>query len=67
VVGHIHQPTMRSEAFAGRDIRYLNSGDWVEHLTALEFDGEAWRLHGRGDIAPQPVRRRTTIRAAVAA
>ncbi len=24
---------------------YLNSGDWVEQLTALEYEEGAWSLH----------------------
>jgi hypothetical protein len=24
---------------------YLNSGDWVENLTALEFDNGAWSIY----------------------
>jgi hypothetical protein len=25
-------------------IQYLNSGDWIENLTALEWTGEEWSL-----------------------
>ena len=32
-----------------RDVLYLNSGDWVEHLTALEFDG-TWSLYEYSEI-----------------
>ncbi len=44
VCGHIHQPEMRTIATDRGSILYLNSGDWIENLTALEFDGGAWRL-----------------------
>lgn len=46
VCGHVHAPgikLLRSDKHQ-KDVLYLNSGDWVEHLTALEFDGEAWTL-----------------------
>lgn len=46
ICGHIHQPQMREvEANNGKKITYLNSGDWVEHLTALEFTDGQWALY----------------------
>ena len=36
--GHIHQPSDRVVEVKGKKIHYLNSGDWVENLTALEFN-----------------------------
>jgi UDP-2,3-diacylglucosamine pyrophosphatase LpxH len=43
--GHIHQPTIRA-FHQGEDTSiYMNSGDWVEHLSALEYDGEAWSIY----------------------
>jgi hypothetical protein len=30
---------------------YLNSGDWVENLTALEYDAGGWRLYHHGTEA----------------
>lgn len=46
ICGHIHQPQIREvEATNGKRIKYLNSGDWVEHLTALEFSGGEWSLY----------------------
>ncbi len=46
VCGHIHQPVMRDirGAKGQADIRYLNSGDWVENLSALEYHTGAWHL-----------------------
>ena len=44
--GHIHRPQIREVTAAnGRKIHYLNSGDWIEHLTALEFNRGKWRLY----------------------
>ncbi len=46
ICGHIHQPQMREVTAAnGRTITYLNSGDWVEHLTSLEFSQGKWSLY----------------------
>jgi UDP-2,3-diacylglucosamine pyrophosphatase LpxH len=44
--GHIHRPQMREvTASNGHTVTYLNSGDWVEHLTALEFDRGKWSIY----------------------
>ncbi|MCK7559139.1 UDP-2,3-diacylglucosamine diphosphatase [Chitinophaga sedimenti] len=43
--GHIHQPVIKEMAFGGRKITYLNSGDWVESLTALEYTKGDWSLY----------------------
>jgi UDP-2,3-diacylglucosamine pyrophosphatase LpxH len=45
VCGHIHQPEMRTIATDKGEVVYLNSGDWVENLTALEFNDGAWRIY----------------------
>ncbi len=45
VCGHIHQPEMREIVNEHGKIMYLNSGDWIENLTALEYvDGE-WTIY----------------------
>jgi UDP-2,3-diacylglucosamine pyrophosphatase LpxH len=44
VCGHIHQPQIRQIETEGKKIIYMNSGDWVENLTALEFEAGKWRL-----------------------
>lgn len=44
VCGHIHQPEMRTIENENGKIIYLNSGDWIENLTSLEYcDGE-WKI-----------------------
>lgn len=46
VCGHIHRPQLREvQAPNGHTVTYLNSGDWVENLTALEFVDGKWSLH----------------------
>jgi UDP-2,3-diacylglucosamine pyrophosphatase LpxH len=46
ICGHIHQPQLREVTAAnGKKITYLNSGDWVEHLTALEFCNGQWSIY----------------------
>lgn len=43
--GHIHQPASKNIEFDGRNIHYLNSGDWIENLTALEYNDGQWELY----------------------
>jgi predicted phosphodiesterase len=44
ICGHIHQPRKKTvETERGR-VTYLNSGDWVEHMTSLEFYDNDWHL-----------------------
>ncbi len=45
VCGHIHRPTMRKVEVDGKEVNYLNSGDWVESLTALEYKWGNWSLY----------------------
>jgi UDP-2,3-diacylglucosamine pyrophosphatase LpxH len=49
VCGHIHQPTMRKITTEKGEVTYLNSGDWVENLTALEHHEGAWRIYNYQD------------------
>jgi UDP-2,3-diacylglucosamine pyrophosphatase LpxH len=44
VTGHIHVPRQRSAEIGGRRIEYLNSGDWVDSMSALEYADGAWRV-----------------------
>ncbi|WEK19614.1 MAG: UDP-2,3-diacylglucosamine diphosphatase [Candidatus Pedobacter colombiensis] len=44
VCGHIHQPEMRTIITENGDVTYLNSGDWVENLTALEYYDKSWKV-----------------------
>jgi UDP-2,3-diacylglucosamine pyrophosphatase LpxH len=45
VCGHIHQPNIRQVPLEGRKITYLNSGDWIENLTSLEYYAQKWHLY----------------------
>ncbi len=46
VCGHIHQPKMRKITDdEGNFTLYLNSGDWIENLTALEYDHGKWSIY----------------------
>ncbi|MBC5992216.1 UDP-2,3-diacylglucosamine diphosphatase [Pontibacter cellulosilyticus] len=45
VCGHIHQPELREITNNEGSVTYLNSGDWIENLTALEYEKGAWSLY----------------------
>ena len=45
VCGHIHQPVIKEVTSEKGKCIYLNSGDWIENLTALEYNNEAWSLY----------------------
>lgn len=45
ICGHIHQPSDRIVSNEEGTVRYLNSGDWIENLSWLEFDKGAWSLN----------------------
>jgi UDP-2,3-diacylglucosamine pyrophosphatase LpxH len=44
ICGHIHQPAMKTVENSDGKVEYLNSGDWVENMTALEYVNKAWTL-----------------------
>jgi hypothetical protein len=45
VCGHIHQPQKRTIKTAKGEVQYLNSGDWIENLTALEYQNGNWTIY----------------------
>ena len=45
ICGHIHQPQKRVVETSSGKVTYLNSGDWVEHLTALEYQQNEWSIY----------------------
>jgi len=48
ICGHIHQPQMRIISNPKGKIVYLNSGDWIENLTALEYHEGVWHIYHFG-------------------
>ena len=44
ICGHIHQPQKKVVETKDGKVTYLNSGDWVEHLTALEYQQNEWTI-----------------------
>ena len=44
VCGHIHQPCIKNFKKKNKNVTYLNSGDWIENMTALEYHDNKWSL-----------------------
>lgn len=45
VCGHIHQPKIIKKENKNGTTTYLNSGDWVENFTALEYQFKRWKIY----------------------
>lgn len=50
ICGHIHQPKIIRKVNKNGTCLYLNSGDWVENLTALEYNHKKWELKRYEDL-----------------
>lgn len=45
ICGHIHQPEKKEYKSNKGKTMYLNSGDWIENLTALEYHNKKWKIY----------------------
>ena len=45
ICGHIHKPKKQWVERGSKKSLYLNSGDWVENLTSLEYNFKRWKLY----------------------
>lgn len=45
ICGHIHQPKKEIIETKNGKCTYLNSGDWVENLSALEYSFKRWKIY----------------------
>jgi len=55
ICGHIHQPEMREIENEHGKVMYLNSGDWIENLTALEYINGEWEIYKFDETDLQPM------------
>jgi len=44
ICGHIHQPEIKTYNTPEGSVIYLNSGDWIENLTSLEYHQGKWEI-----------------------
>jgi UDP-2,3-diacylglucosamine pyrophosphatase LpxH len=45
ICGHIHEPIIKEMSNSKGSVIYLNSGDWVENLSSLEFKDNNWSIN----------------------
>ncbi|HEY9044307.1 MAG TPA: UDP-2,3-diacylglucosamine diphosphatase [Ohtaekwangia sp.] len=45
ICGHIHHPEIKEIVTEKGSVMYLNSGDWIENLSCLEYDGNSWCIY----------------------
>jgi UDP-2,3-diacylglucosamine pyrophosphatase LpxH len=45
VCGHIHHPEIKKVATKQGEVIYMNSGDWIENLTSLEYADGKWTIY----------------------
>ena len=45
ICGHIHMPSDRIASNENGSVHYLNSGDWIENLSWLEYNKGEWTLN----------------------
>lgn len=45
ICGHIHQPQIRKVETDKGTVMYMNSGDWIENLTTLEYVNGKWDIY----------------------
>lgn len=63
ICGHIHHPEMKTVVNHEGEVVYLNSGDWIENLTALEYDKGEWKIYQyREDKVAQSIKLRKRYR-----
>ena len=57
ICGHIHQPQKRVVETKDGKVVYMNSGDWIENLTSLEYNDAEWKIYqyAEKDFINQPV------------
>ena len=56
ICGHIHQPEMKEIINHHGSIMYLNSGDWIENLTALEYNNGEWVIYKYDEATMMKIR-----------
>lgn len=45
VCGHIHHPEIKEVKTKSKPVTYMNSGDWIENLTSLEYTDGKWSIY----------------------
>lgn len=56
ICGHIHMPAKKQITTTEGSVVYLNSGDWIENLTALEYADKEWNIYQHDLTEQTPIR-----------
>jgi UDP-2,3-diacylglucosamine pyrophosphatase LpxH len=51
ICGHIHHPEIKTVITEKGPVVYMNSGDWIENLTSLEYNDGEWSIYRYADDA----------------
>ncbi|TAJ13295.1 UDP-2,3-diacylglucosamine diphosphatase [Marinilabiliaceae bacterium JC017] len=62
ICGHIHWPENKTITNHAGSVVYLNSGDWVENLSALEYYNNEWHLKFYDESTAAPLEDEPAIR-----
>lgn len=66
ILGHIHNPEHKQVKTPQGSVTYLNSGDWIENLTSLEYAHGKWTLFRYQktalNLVPDAPRNQTAVR-----
>lgn len=49
ICGHIHHPEIKTVTTEHGNVVYMNSGDWIENLTSLEYTDGRWNIYRYAD------------------
>ena len=55
ICGHIHQPQIKNIQTQHGEVVYMNSGDWIENLTTLEYANNKWEIYHFEESHLQPI------------
>jgi len=56
ICGHIHHPEIKTVETKHGSVVYMNSGDWIENLTSLEYSDNKWSIyHYADDLVAQAI------------
>jgi UDP-2,3-diacylglucosamine pyrophosphatase LpxH len=54
ICGHIHQPQIKTIKTDKGEVIYMNSGDWIENLTTLEYSNNKWEIYHYDEECAHP-------------
>lgn len=62
ITGHTHSPTIKKFEKNNQSVIYMNAGDWIENLTALEYRNSKWEIYKYDDIDFEFINKRLRVK-----